>query len=1142
MKKFTASLIASVLVLLAPGIPAYAAGASVVRAVPAVNNAINGSAGAVRLSAPSFSGTPASWTGSALPLQSALPGITVAAPFQATPDSTRFNPAPSLAVPVGAPAAVPNVLSEAAPVTPAAIPAQLQQAAPGQEAEGKQGAPGINELLSEKETLQLSAGQAASMKEGDARATGEKIMDRILGRRSAGTVELLAAPQDIEDASLVSVTLSKVSDTQAVQASKTEVPSPVQPQGFAKKAVGLVTTILRMAGSAGAVLGLQHLAVTFLPAVFGLLPAAAVWAVGSGILLLPAALYARYRLSLRDSPRLTKVKWMMDLSIGALIGAAVLAAPGFAAFAAFSGAQLAMAALPLMGLSAGRTLAAMPLADNLMTWGALALLPAVLGLAAAGTLGLGPILGMLALPVMTTVSFFLGRIIFSAESGRPFSVPGNALQKMRFPAFIWVMTGVVFALLTGYGAVYSNWAFVAWNFLGSREPAKWDSHKPLWSNLLSFVLNFNTLYFGLLAFNIATGFASPLMFLTLAFSVERASHWAERLLVKFLPRAQPAPSTLAAPAADPDVQPAAAKPWPKYYYRIKTGLLIAAMAGGAIAMAATVFGFLALGKFLLIAGAITAAQVLASTWLIKKVMKAQPAHEATDPEFFALVRELRDRINAERAAKGKKAIPMPEMVITPMGVPNAFATGRSPFKAMVGITPEIKDMLLNPDSLRESLPALIKASDPAGKPYQVFRKAIAKYLPGVQADATPEQLLAAVAQAEDADLAKLGYQGLRGVLAHEMSHVMDRHMVVGAVSGAIASGVAFASYSVMWAVGHAKVVVTRLWDKLLGKKPDSRQYIAPLAAGPALASLVGLIQVFAALWVPTILQILQMGSSRSNEGMADEDGAKLSAEPESLAIALGLLTTWRPKPSFFFDSIRLPLVMAVSHLMTVNPVEQLHRADALKLDDATQWAVGKKDDFLFNLFITHPDTNQRISRLLEMAQALTPSGTGVIDPELEKTLQPGRSYDVFVRLKDGASVTETDQFVYYVSQAARNWERSPAGFVLRGISGRDIKVIAGFSGVRSIASARTASFTADRQPSRAEVAAKLMEMDREVFAAMMGAAIKGVLATALAAAAFFIHPVLTVGVGLVALAQYYRMIKFMILHNKLQKAIQDALL
>jgi hypothetical protein len=70
----------------------------------------------------------------------------------------------------------------------------------------------------------------------------------------------------------------------------------------------------------------------------------------------------------------------------------------------------------------------------------------------------------------------------------------------------------------------------------------------------------------------------------------------------------------------------------------------------------------------------------------------------------------------------------------------------------------------------------------------------------------------------------------------------------------------------------------------------------------------------------------------------------------------------------------------------------------------------------------------------------------------------------------------------------------------------------------------------------------LMKLDREVFAKMMDAAKKGVLLTALAAAAYAIQPVLTAGVALVALAQYYRMAKFMRLHDKLQKAVREALI
>jgi len=343
----------------------------------------------------------------------------------------------------------------------------------------------------------------------------------------------------------------------------------------------------------------------------------------------------------------------------------------------------------------------------------------------------------------------------------------------------------------------------------------------------------------------------------------------------------------------------------------------------------------------------------------------------------------------------------------------------------------------------------------------------------VAVDATPVQTAEAVKNASAEDMEKLGMRALRGVLAHEFSHVMDRHMLLNAIAGSISSGVAFAAYGVMWAVGHAQAAAKKLKDRLFPpqEKPedimkggDGRVRLEPISAAVAVKSLPALLRLFAALWAPIVLQITQMASSRADEGMADADGAKLSNDPEALALALGLLTTWRPKTlGPVIPTERLPVVAANSHLFTVNPLEQMHKAGALPKSDAlSDLVVGKQDDFLFNLFITHPDTTQRIERLYAMAQALEASNAGPI-------------------------------------------------------------------GLRA-------------QNGPAHAAEEFMALDREVFGKMTDAAVKGVLATLLAAAAFFIHPVLTVGVGLVALAQYYRMVRFMLLHNKLQKAVEKAVL
>ena len=202
------------------------------------------------------------------------------------------------------------------------------------------------------------------------------------------------------------------------------------------------------------------------------------------------------------------------------------------------------------------------------------------------------------------------------------------------------------------------------------------------------------------------------------------------------------------------------------------------------------------------------------------------------------------------------------------------------------------------------------------------------------------------------------------------------------------SSIAFASYGVMWAVGHAKVAGKKALDRLVGRRapeasPEAKAYgeegeggsrtllADPISVGVAVKSLPALLKLFAALWVPVVAQIVQMASSRNNEGMADEDGALLSEDPQALALALGMLTTWRPRSGFMLAGVSLPRVSALSFMMTVNPLQQAAAAGALpKLDAVTEAVVGKGDDFLFDLFVTHPDTALRIERLSDMADSL----------------------------------------------------------------------------------------------------------------------------------------------------------------------------
>ena len=867
-----------------------------------------------------------------------------------------------------------------------AIAAPLAAEAPALLAAAKPAAPGpvtadAKSLAAARLDVAEAAGSIEKGSTASSRWAAARMMDRLLGIEESGEREPIV--EGLPPAGILSAALEPASASD--RSSRASVPSPSAPDNGPRRTplVGALKMLGTVAAGAVLTVGLQMAAVALLPAIFGVVPVAAVWAVSSGLLLFPLALYARYRLAKRDSPRLNKVKTILDLSLGAFAGAVFIAVPSAAVV--LTGAGLLTEALPLAALSAGRWFGGSSLADTVLTWAVLGITPAVVGAASvAGLIGLAPIVGLMVLPVMTTIAFFLGRLIYAAETGAPFSVPGS-MQKIRFPSFQWVMIGVVFALLTGYSAVYTNVAFGVWTLLGGRSGSAFTTLKvnSVWTfikKILSFV-TFNRLYFGLLAYTAFTGFASPLTFLVIAFAGERMSVWTEKLLGRILPKSTPAPSTAAAPVEDPAKLDDAPPKWPAFHYWAKSFLMIGTMAAAGVLLSVTVFGVTSLLTNLGIASVLAFVPFFFAKKIIKLVMKAQPTTKEQDPEFFEIMEGLKDRINADRRAKGKKEIPMPEMVIDPMDAPNAYATGRSPFAAMVGVTKGIKAMTLDPEIVRDGVVRLIASSDAGTKEFKVFRRAIAGSVTGVPADATPSQVAAAVLKADRSELKALGVRMLRGVLSHEFSHVMDRHMLSGSIGGAIASGVAFASYGVMWAVGHAQVMV----QKALGMRPKQAQEdevkaktegpgskveaLDPISTGVIIKSLPALLRLFAALWAPVVLQVLQMASSRNNEGMADEDGALLSEDPESLALALGLLTTWRPGAGFRLPGATIPRAASLQHIMIVNPLEQLENAGALPKKSAAGGPT-RADDLIFELFITHPNTAVRIRKLWDMSEAM----------------------------------------------------------------------------------------------------------------------------------------------------------------------------
>jgi heat shock protein HtpX len=196
-------------------------------------------------------------------------------------------------------------------------------------------------------------------------------------------------------------------------------------------------------------------------------------------------------------------------------------------------------------------------------------------------------------------------------------------------------------------------------------------------------------------------------------------------------------------------------------------------------------------------------------------------------------------------------MPMPKLYVTPDMQPNAFATGRNPNHAAVAVTRGILQIL--------------------------------------------------------------DWNELRGVLAHEISHVGNRDILIGSVAAAVAMGITFVARMAMWGAMFG------------GGGRDDDNNANPLAL------------LAFSLLAPIAAMVIQMALSRSREYEADRTGARLIGDGEPLARALAKLEQGA-------RAVPMAVDPAQASKYIVNPL------------------TGRRVQFA-NLFTTHPPMEDRIARL-----------------------------------------------------------------------------------------------------------------------------------------------------------------------------------
>ncbi|SDD13435.1 Heat shock protein. Metallo peptidase. MEROPS family M48B [Cupriavidus sp. YR651] len=159
---------------------------------------------------------------------------------------------------------------------------------------------------------------------------------------------------------------------------------------------------------------------------------------------------------------------------------------------------------------------------------------------------------------------------------------------------------------------------------------------------------------------------------------------------------------------------------------------------------------------------------------------------------------------------------------------------------------------------------------------------------------------------------------LRGVMAHELAHVRHRDILTSTIAATMAGAISALANMAMF----------------FGGRDENGNRTNPIAS------------IAVAILAPLAASLIQMAISRAREFEADRGGAEISGDPQALASALDKIHRYAQGIPFQAAEEH----PATAQMMIMNPLS---------------------GGGIANLFSTHPATEERIARLMHMAQTGT---------------------------------------------------------------------------------------------------------------------------------------------------------------------------